>query len=30
MNPIIWVMFTLLVLDAVRELAGVASIIGLF
>lgn len=29
MNPIIWVVFTLLALDAIREIMGVSSLIGL-
>ncbi|EOA5091873.1 KPN_01571 family protein [Citrobacter sp. CK184] len=30
MNPIIWVIFALLALDAVRELMGASSILGLW
>ncbi|WP_230032347.1 KPN_01571 family protein [Citrobacter koseri] len=30
MNPIIWVIFVLLALDAVRELMGASSILGLW
>ncbi|EQC2570595.1 KPN_01571 family protein [Salmonella enterica] len=29
MNPIIWVVFTLLALDAIREVMGVSSLTGL-
>ncbi|ECC3481035.1 hypothetical protein ACW50_01290 [Salmonella enterica subsp. enterica] len=30
MNPIIWVVFTLLALDAIREVMGVSSLTGLW
>ncbi|HHY0978761.1 TPA: KPN_01571 family protein [Salmonella enterica] len=30
MNPIIWVVFTLLALDAIREAMGVSSLTGLW
>ncbi|UQQ17766.1 KPN_01571 family protein [Salmonella sp. WGH-01] len=30
MNPIIWVVFTLLALDAIREVMGVSSPAGLW
>ncbi|ENU5921471.1 TPA: KPN_01571 family protein [Salmonella enterica] len=30
MNPIIWVVFTLLALDVIREVMGVSSLTGLW
>ncbi|EPR2075242.1 KPN_01571 family protein [Salmonella enterica] len=30
MNPIIWVVFTLLALDTIREVMGVSSLTGLW
>ncbi|WP_342320787.1 KPN_01571 family protein [Kosakonia sp. BYX6] len=30
MNPFVWVIFALMVLDAVREVMGATSILGLF
>ncbi len=30
MNPIIWVVFTLLALDAISEVMGVSSLTGLW
>ncbi|CIA39939.1 TPA: KPN_01571 family protein [Salmonella enterica subsp. enterica serovar Typhi] len=30
MNPIIWVVFTLLALDAIRKVMGVSSLAGLW
>ncbi|HHX9846349.1 TPA: KPN_01571 family protein [Salmonella bongori] len=30
MNPILWVVFALLVLDAMREVMGVSSLTGLW
>ncbi|MDT9032064.1 KPN_01571 family protein [Salmonella enterica] len=30
MNPIIWVVFTLLALDAIREVMGVSNLTGLW
>ncbi|WP_407649543.1 KPN_01571 family protein [Citrobacter enshiensis] len=30
MNPIIWVVFVLLALDAVREMVGASSILGMW
>ncbi|MEO3739044.1 KPN_01571 family protein [Kosakonia oryzendophytica] len=30
MNPFVWVIFALMALDAVRELMGASSILGLF
>lgn len=30
MNPIIWVVFTLLALDAIREVMGVSGLTGLW
>jgi len=30
MNPFVWVIFALLALDAVRELIGASSIMGMF
>ncbi|ENW9547078.1 KPN_01571 family protein [Salmonella enterica] len=30
MNPIIWVVFTLLALDAIREVMGVSSLTALW
>lgn len=30
MNPIIWVVFTLLALDAIEEVMGVSSLTGLW
>ncbi|MBV7403277.1 KPN_01571 family protein [Enterobacter sp. ENT03] len=30
MNPFIWVIFALMALDAVRELMGASSVMGMF
>ncbi|WP_222860428.1 KPN_01571 family protein [Phytobacter massiliensis] len=30
MNPFIWVIFALTVLDAVREMVGASSVFGMF
>nr|WP_318381818.1 KPN_01571 family protein [uncultured Enterobacter sp.] len=30
MNPFIWVIFALMALDAVRELMGASSVLGMF
>ncbi|MBY6256323.1 KPN_01571 family protein [Phytobacter diazotrophicus] len=30
MNPFVWIIFALMVLDAVRELLGASSILGMF
>lgn len=30
MNPIIWVVFVLLALDAIREMVGASSILGMW
>ncbi|MGG7447109.1 KPN_01571 family protein [Kosakonia oryzendophytica] len=30
MNPFVWVIFALMALDAVRELMGASSVLGLF
>ncbi|WP_370552269.1 KPN_01571 family protein [Citrobacter sp. R56] len=30
MNPIIWVVFALLALDAIREMVGASSILGMW